>query len=83
MPPEAAFPLAEASYQRGIGTLGVDQHNIVQRIPVKPAHGGEVVAVAITLEQLQNAFFNAGGDLFDPLFVGLPFGQVFALFSLI
>ena len=69
MTPEAVFPLAEASHQRGIGPLSVDQHNIVQGIPVEAAHGCEVVSVAVTFKQFHNAFFNTSGDLFDALFV--------------
>ena len=83
MTPEAVFPLAEASHQRGIRALGVDQHDIVQGILVKAAHSGEVVAVAVTFKQLHDAFFDTSGDLFDALLVGLFFGQVFALLSLI
>ena len=83
MTPKAVLPLAEASHQRSVRALGVDQHNIVQGILVEPAHGGEVIPVAVTLEQLHNAFFDTSGDLFDALLVGLFFGQVFALLSLI
>ena len=63
-------------YCRGIRLLGVDQHDIVQGIPVEPAHGGEVVAVAVTLKQFHDAFFNASRDLFDALLAGLFFGQI-------
>ena len=56
---------------RGIRLLGVDQHDIVQGIPVKAAHGGEIVAVSVTLEQLHNAFFDTSGDFFNAFFVGL------------
>ena len=69
MTPEAVFPLAEASHQRGIRALGMDQHDIIQGILVKAAHGGEIVPVAVTLKQLHDAFFNTSGDLFDALFV--------------
>ena len=56
---------------RVIGQYSISEPLAVQGIPVEAAHGGEVVAVSITLEQLHNAFFNASGDLFDALFVGL------------
>ena len=76
MPPETVLPLAEASHQRGIGPLGMDQHDIVQGIPVEPAHGGKVVPVAVTFKQLHDAFFNASRDLFDAFLIGLFFGQI-------
>ena len=50
MTPEAVLPLAEASHQRGIGPLGMDQHDIIQGILVKAAHGGKVVPVAVTFK---------------------------------
>jgi len=51
MTPEAVLPLAEASHQRGIGPLGMDQHDSIQGILVKAAHGGKVVPVAVTFKQ--------------------------------
>ena len=83
MTPKTVLPLAEASHQRSVRALGVDQHDIVQGIPVEPAHGGEVVAVAVTFKQFHDAFFDTGGDLFDAILIRLLFGQVFALLSLI
>ena len=50
---------------------------------MEPAHGGEVVAVAVTLKQFHDAFFNASRDLFDAILIRLLFGRVFALLSLI
>lgn len=47
----------------------------VQNILVESAHGGEIVAVSVTLEQLQDSFFDTSSDLFDALFIGLFFGH--------
>ena len=77
------IPVFHGSAGGSIGALGVDQHDIVQGIPVEPAHGGEVVAVAVTFKQFHDAFFDTGGDLFDAILIRLLFGQVFALLSLI
>ena len=83
MTAKAVFPLVESGNQGGIRLLGVDQHNIVQRIAMKPAHGGQVIPVTVRFKKFLDTFFNSGSNLFDPLFVGLPFGQVCALLSLI
>lgn len=70
------------SYCRGIRLLGVDQHDIVQGIPVEPAHGSEVVAVSVTFKQFHNTFFNASSDFFDAFFIGLFFehGQLLSYY---
>ena len=71
MAAKAVFPLVESGNQGGIRLLGVDQHNIVQRIAMKQAHGGQVIPVTVRFKKFLDTFFNSGGDLFDTFFVGL------------
>ena len=72
---ELGFPFLSACHQSGIGHLGVDQYDIVQRIPVELAHGGKVVPVTVTLKQFLDSFFDASGYLFEAFFVGLFFSH--------
>ena len=71
MTAKAVFPLVESGNQGGIRLLGVDQHNIVQRIAMKPAHGGQVIPVTVRFKKFLDTFFNSGSDFFDTFFVGL------------
>lgn len=55
----------------GIRHLHIDQHLIVDAVPVEAAHGCEILFVFVALEKLLDAFFNGIGDLFEPFFVRL------------
>ena len=75
MTAKAIFPLIESGNQGGIRLLGVDQHDIVQRIAMKPAHGGQVIPVTVRFKKFLDTFFNSGGYLFDTFLVGLLFSH--------
>ena len=42
---------------------------------MKPAHGGEVVAVTVRFKKFLDTFLNSGGYLFDAFFIGLLFSH--------
>ena len=75
MAAKAVFPLVESGDQGGIRALGMDQHDVVQRIAMKPAHGGQVLSVTVRFKEFLNALFNSGSDFFDTFFVGLLFNH--------
>ena len=63
------FPLVKPGNQGGVGALGVDQHDIVQRILMEPAHGGKVLPVSVTFKKFHDALFDTGCYFLDPVFV--------------
>ena len=66
---ELIFPLIEPGNQGGVGALGVNQHDIVQRILVEPAHGGKVLPVSVTFKKFFDTLFDTGSYFLDSVFV--------------
>ena len=69
-------PFVETGNDGGVRLLHINEHGVVGAVFVEPAHGAEILPVFLTLEQLLNSFFNAVGDLFEPVLVRLLFCHI-------
>ena len=58
------LPFIEASHQRGIRFLHVDQHGIVDGIPMETGHDPEILGIAVAGEQILDALLDALRNLF-------------------
>ena len=75
MPSELIFPAVESGNVGGIWHLRMDEHDVVQGIAVKTAHGLQIASVPVAFKQLLDALLNAGCNLSQPVFVGLFFSH--------
>ena len=64
------FPLVEASDQRSIRLLHIDEHGVIDRIAVETGHHRQVTHILLALEQLLDTLFDALGDFPQSLPVG-------------
>ena len=74
--PELIAPLVEAGNNGGVRLLHIDEHGVVDTVLVKAAHGTEILPVFLTLKQFLNPFFDAVGDLLEPILIGLLFCHI-------
>ena len=73
MASELIFPLLEACHQGGVGTLEIDEHGVVDAVTVEAAHDGEILPVAVTLEQFLDALLDTVRNLLQAFLVGFGF----------
>ena len=69
MASELVFPLLEARHEGGVRALEIDEHGVVHAVSVEPAQDGEILPVAVRLEQLLDALLDAVRDLPQSLFI--------------
>ena len=69
-------PLIETGNNSGVRLLHIDERGIIDAVLVEPAHGAKIILVLFAFKQLFNTIFNAVGDLFEPVPVGLLFCHI-------
>ena len=75
------LPLFKAGHQRGVWLLHIDEHGVVEAVPVEPAHHGEILPVAVTFKQLRDTLLDAVSDFLQPFLIGFTFWIICHRFS--
>ena len=74
--PKLISPFVETGNDGGVRLLHIDEHGIIDAVLVEPAHGAKIILVLFAFKQLFNTIFNAVGDLFEPVLIGLLFCHI-------
>ena len=69
-------PFVETGNDGGVRLLHIDEHGIIDAVLVEPAHSAKIILVLLAFKQLFNTIFNAVGDLFEPVLIGLLFCHI-------